>query len=122
MLNNTQIKDKVSTKEMLDKFELLSVNQLAAQIKLLEAWKSVHIPGYAIVLEPYSKERPNNTHDLRNQTKRVFNDSAKLKIAAQSFSVDAAKLWNQAPEEVTKAASIQIAKRAIRILVKTFPI
>ena len=35
-LNQTRIADKVSIKKMLEKFELLSVNQLAAEIKLIE--------------------------------------------------------------------------------------
>ena len=51
-LNNSKIKDRISTKSMLDKFDLLSVNQLAAQIKLIEAWKSVYLEGYTIVMEP----------------------------------------------------------------------
>ena len=55
---------------MLEKFELLSVNQLAAQIKLTEAWKSVFLKGYAIVLDLYNKERPSNTHELRIQNHR----------------------------------------------------
>ena len=66
-LNNTKIKDKISTRSLLEKFDLLSVNQLAAQIKLLEAWKSVHVEGYAIVLDPYRKDRPLSTHQLRPQ-------------------------------------------------------
>ena len=107
---------------MLEKFDLLSVNQLAAQIKLLEVWKAVHIPGYAVAMDPYNQERPHNTHHLRNQTNRIFNDSTKLKIAEQSFNIDAAKLWNNAPEETRTAATIEIAKRAIKIIVKTFPI
>ena len=82
----------------------------------------VYIPGYAIVLEPYNKDRPTNKHDLRNQSNRVFNDSSKLKIAAQSFNIEAAKLWNRAPEEITKAPTIFTAKKAINILVKSFPI
>ena len=121
-LNKTQVKDKVSIKEMLDKFNLLSVNQLAAQIKLLEVWKAVNILGYAIVRDPYSKDRPNNTHDLRTQSNRVFNDSSKLKIAEQSFSIDAAKLWNRAPETITKASTLHISKRSILNLVRTFPV
>ena len=35
-LNNSRIKDRISVKSMLDKFGLLSVNQLAAKIKLVE--------------------------------------------------------------------------------------
>jgi hypothetical protein len=37
--NGTRIKDKVSTKSMLEKYDLLSVNQLAATIKLTEVWE-----------------------------------------------------------------------------------
>ena len=107
---------------MLNKFELLSVNQLAAQIKLTEAWKSVHLEGYAIVLEPYNKNRPLNNHELRIQSNRVFNDSAKSKMASHSFNVDAAKLWNLAPTSVTNATTLIIAKRAINLLVKSFPV
>ena len=94
----------------------------AAQIKLLEVWKAVNVPGYAIVLEPYNQTRPSNTHDLRTQANRIFNDSAKLKIAEQSFSIDAGKVWNRAPESVTKAPTLYMAKRAIRTLVKSFPV
>ena len=74
------------------------------------------------IVDPYNQERPHNTHHLRNQTNRIFNDSTKLKIAEQSFNIDAAKLWNNAPEETRTAATIEIAKRAIKIIVKTFPI
>ena len=33
---------------MLKKFKMLSVNQINAQIKLCEMWKSVHIVNYPI--------------------------------------------------------------------------
>ena len=122
VLNNSKTKDRIPTSTLLKKFDLLSVNQLAGQIKLIETWKAVHIEGYAIELDPYNKDRPNNTHELRTQTNRVFNDSAKLKIASQSFNIDAAKLWNRAPKSVTEAASLQVAKTAIRTLVLSFPI
>ena len=42
-LNGSKIKDRVSISSMLTKFKLISVNQLAAQIKLTEVWKSVNI-------------------------------------------------------------------------------
>ena len=38
MLNRSRIKDRVSNKVTLGKFELMLVNQVAAQIKLTEAW------------------------------------------------------------------------------------
>ena len=41
-LNNSKIKDKVSNKSMLKKHNMLSVNQLNAQIKLTEIWKAMN--------------------------------------------------------------------------------
>ena len=38
-MDGTRISDKRSIKKMLDKFNMLSVNQIAAQIKLTEMWK-----------------------------------------------------------------------------------
>ena len=110
-LNNSRVKDKISTSSLLEKFDILSVNQLAAQIKFLEVWKSVHVEGYSIELEPYNKERTLNNHELRAQKNRVFNDSARLKIASQSFSIDAARLWNLGPASITEATTINMAKR-----------
>ena len=43
---NKSKSDKISTKSLLTKFNLLSVNQLAAQIKLQETWKSINIQKY----------------------------------------------------------------------------
>ena len=42
---------------MLKKYNLPSVNQLAAQIKLVEAWKSQNIEQYPIKLEPNNPNR-----------------------------------------------------------------
>ena len=38
---------------MLDKFKLLSVNQLSAEIKLTEVWKSINVDKCQLELEPY---------------------------------------------------------------------
>ena len=51
MLNASSNKDHISTKSLLEKFNLPSVNQLAAEIKLTEAWKIMKVPDYPITLE-----------------------------------------------------------------------
>ena len=56
-INRTKIKDRVSVKHMLEKFNLLSVNQMAAKIKLLEVWKMVNTEGSPLQLEPYNTTR-----------------------------------------------------------------
>ena len=45
-----------------------------------------------------------------------------MKIAENSFTIDAAKLWNHAPISVTNAVTIFAAKAAIRKHVKLFPV
>ena len=42
LLNSTRISDKINTKSMLEKHNMLSVNQINAQIKLTEMWKATN--------------------------------------------------------------------------------
>ena len=81
---------------------------------------------YAISLAPYNQPRRAQDldagHDLRARSNRIFDDSARLKISKQSFSVDAARLWNQAPDTVKMALTLGIAKSAIGLYVKSLPV
>ena len=121
-INNTRIKDKISTRSLLEKFGLLSVNQLAAKIKLVEVWKSIHQEGNPIGLEPYNLNLSSQNLSLRTQANRVFNDSCRLKKSESSFNIDAARLWNAAPKEITQAICLNSAKRKIDSFCKNLPI
>ena len=121
-LNQTRVADKVSTKSMLDKFELLSVNQLAAEIKLLEVWKSVNVEGCPIKLEPYNQQSSQNSHQLRHKPNRTFCDIARLQVSGSSFNIDAARAWNNAPQDVQCAPTLSAAKRAIKTFCRSLPI
>ena len=107
---------------MLKKFNLLSVNQLSAQIKLQEVWKAVHIEKYGVSLDPYSAHQDVSGRVLRPQPNRIFNDTTRLVLAEHSFHVDAAKLWNTAPINVTNASRLRMAKKAILEHVLNMPI
>ena len=124
LINNSRIKEKISSASILDKFNLLSVNQLAAQIKLIEVWKSLYVEGYPIRLEPYNGQsnRSEPGPSLRERPNRVFNDSTRLQMAKSSFNSDAARIWNAAPGEIRSAKSIAEAKMFIRRFVKTLPV
>ena len=50
-INKSKISDKISIRTMLEKFDLVSVNQLAIQIKLIEVWKSINVPDHPLKLE-----------------------------------------------------------------------
>ena len=105
LINNTRIKDRITTESILKKFKLLSVNQLAAQIKLIEVWKSINREGYPIQLDPYNCHLSQSGIELRPKLNRVFNDTTKLRLAESSFNRDAARIWNAAPADVTSACT-----------------
>ena len=42
LLDNSTLKDRKSANEMIKATKMLSVNQIAAQVKLNEAWKAVN--------------------------------------------------------------------------------
>ena len=120
-LNRSRISDKISVTSMLEKFGLLSVNQLAVQIKLIEVWKSVNMPGHPLRLEAYNAHNSDLKQALRARPNRVYNDSAKYCISKSSFHIDAARIWNQAPASVTTAKSIVELKRKSSLYVRSLP-
>ena len=121
-INGSRTSDLISTEALLKKFGLLSVNQLAAQIKLIEVWKSINLEGYPLTLDPYTNPDRMVTIELRPQTTRTFDDSSKLKISSQSFCIDAARLWNVAPTTIKTATTLTAAKTSILNFVKSLPI
>ena len=76
-LNGTKIKDKVSTVSLLTKFAMLSVNQLNAQIKLLEMWKVVYVDDYPLIIK--QQKIPETGMSTRASQKGRLN---KLKICS----------------------------------------
>ena len=107
---------------MLEKYQLLSVNQLAAEIKLVEVWKAINVEGCPTKLDPYVAERRKTNFELRPKTNRIFNDTARLQVSKSSFNIDAARTWNNAPKEVQNAITLSIARREIRTFCKSLPI
>jgi hypothetical protein len=122
LLNGSKIKDKISTKSMLEKFRFLSVNQLSAKIKLLEVWKTINKPDYPLSLEKYNRTGNVQSHDLRIQPNRVFDDNCRLQKSESSFHKDASRLWNASPTDIRKATSQDIAKKAIDGYCRTLPV
>ena len=84
--------------------------------------KVVNVTDYPINLEPYHPTHGESGHLLRARTNRIFNDSSRLRVARHSFNIDAAKLWNSAPTEITAAPSPYAAKKVIIKYCKSLPI
>ncbi len=66
ILDRTLVLDRKSTKTLLDNQVMLSVNQIAAQIKLTEMWKASNDPQYPIKMK--TRERQENAIETRSVT------------------------------------------------------
>ena len=114
--------DRTSTNVLLEKTGFLSVNQLAASIKLVEVWKSINVESYPVHLEPNITAGGENEPILRPSTSRLWNQDARSTAAKKSFSRNAAKFWNNAPLYIKNAKSIYSVKKEIKKFCKTLPI
>ena len=114
MLDRASLKDHITTASLLTKYNIPSVNQLAAEIKLTEAWKSTHLSTYPIQMEVFNPNRVNSDRTVRPGTTKLWNDEANTTSAKISFSRDMAKLWNNAPLNITNAPCLSGAKREIK--------
>ena len=118
-LNGTKIKDKVSISSMLDKFSMLSVNQLNAGIKLLEMWKALKVDNYPLKIKSqyHNEEGINTRADMAGRPIEIGKS-----VLTQKTSVsDAIHLWNKAPINFAECSSIHQVKRAIKSYVKSLP-
>ncbi len=66
ILDGALVSDRKSTKTLLDNQNMLSVNQIAAQIKLKEMWKASNDPQYPIKMK--TRERQENAMETRSVT------------------------------------------------------
>ena len=113
LLSGTKLSDRVSSKSILEKYGLKSVNQLAASIKLTEVWKSINKDRFPLRLDPYKTASKENTHELRQNDYKVFKENCRLHKSEASFHVDAVRIWNAAPISIKNAISLNIAKKTL---------
>ena len=80
---------------------------MSGQIKLTRSWKSVHVPDYPLKLLPNERSGGNSDIVTRSANNSHFKDWSKTKVAESSFTIDATKLWNIAPDTIKNAVSLQ---------------
>ena len=114
MLDRVSLREHVTSLSLLKKYNLPSVNQLAAQIKLTECWKIDNIKHYPLKLENNNPNKVESDRVIRPSSVKKWKDEAKTAAAKLSFSRDAAKLWNSAPEAIKRASTLNIAKIEIK--------
>ena len=96
ILDGTLELDRKSTKTLLDNQNMLSVNQ-----KLTKMWKASNDPKYPIKMK--TKERQENAVETRSLTQGDLTEVGRSTKAKKSFTCDAAKVWNKAPEKIRAA-------------------
>lgn len=120
VLENVTILDRIPTATLLNKQKMLSVNQIAAQIKLTELWKACNIPKFPIKITRQST--PPESRQTRGVTKGRLLEPGTSNLSVNSFIGDATRLWNRAPETVTNSETLYKAKIEIKKFVQSLPI
>ena len=119
-LAGCKISDKVPIKSLLDKFNTISVNQLNAQIKLLEIWKSLNIVGYPLVIR--QQEIVENVATTRAAASGRPCAIGRSLLTQSTCVSDGVKVWNLAPTLIKECTSLYKAKKLIKQYVRTLPI
>ena len=119
-LNGSKLKDMISTSSLLEKFGMLSVNQLNAQIKLVEIWKALKVDDYPLKIERQAIQS-NGVSTLADSRGKPIGVGKSL-LTQKSCISDAIHLWNMAPVSVTSSYSLYQAKKEIRKYVKQLPV
>ncbi len=120
ILDGALVSDRKSTKALLDNQKMLAVNQIAAQIKLTEMWKASNDPQYPIKMK--TRERQENAITTRSLTQGDLTEVGRSTKARKSFTCDATKVWNSAPDKIRTSKTLTTAKKAIREHCKSLPI
>ena len=100
---------------MLQELGWLSINQLAVETRLVEAWKTAHVEGYC--LKDTLNPRPRGSYNTRNNQVTNFHHSEDGRFT--SFANKTAKIWNKAPKDIKEAITLSQAKIRIRDFVNS---
>ena len=119
-LNGSKIKDKISTASLLQKFKVLSVNQINAQIKLQQVWKAIHEDNYPLKLIQQSPPLTGATTRAAVKEKPV--EIGISNLVQNTSTSDAVRIWNRAPKSITEAKTLLQAKVAIKEFIKSLPV
>ena len=119
-IHGSTLLDKINTRTIFNETKLLSVNQIMAQIKLAEVWKSLNLADYPIQWK--CRTEVMKKAGLKTSNKPDLISSGKTNMQDSTFINDAARLWNVAPAAIKNCKTLFAAKKQIKIFVRTLPI
>ena len=120
VLCGVRIADKISTKSLLKNLHMLSINQVNAQSKLMEIWKSVNVELHPLQVSPVEKD--DGAAVTRSSKKRLLKELGSSNISSKTFINDATHIWNKAPISIRECNSLFTVKKEIRQFIITLPI
>ena len=113
LLNNSRISDKISTATLLTKFNMLSVNQINAQIKLSEMWKAVNNEDHPFNLEKLSSGP--DIRAMRSITNEMLPTKSFSELSKNTFINDGICAWSHAPITIKNCKTCFCKKRNQKI-------
>ena len=119
-MNGSRLLDKISTKTLLSNVNMLSVNQLNAQIKITEVWKALNDTNRPLKVEKVVQGKSNClTRAVATGNLKEF---GKTSLVQSTFLSDASKVWNKCPNSIKECDTVWKAKKSIRTFVQSLPI
>ena len=88
---------------------MLSVNQLNAQVKMLEMWKATHFENYPLKIE--TKSFNPEQAITRSTTSNLLKENGFSQVSMKTFKNDAIRVWNRTPLHIKECVSIYAAKK-----------
>ena len=110
----------VSTSSLLQKFGMLSANQMNVQLKLVEVWKAMNVQDYPLKITLQTIPETGTT--TRASLKGRPIEMGRTNLLKSMSTSDAIRIWNLAPASINESASIDQVKNAIKSYVRTLPI
>ena len=117
ILCGTVKQDRVSVKRMLEQLGWLSINQVAAEIRLTEVWKALNLNNGLTDL--FEKVQGSTRAATPNRIQLKGQNS---KLKENSFLYPSVKLWNMAPLTIVMTKTESNARKAIRSFAKSLPL
>ena len=114
---NKKYTDQTSAEALLNEAGFKSINQINAEIKLNEVWKSCNLENYSVKF--LKQVNGMNTRGVSNGNLVEF---GKTSSTISSFHGDGSRLWNMCPKEIKESININQAKININKFVKTLPV
>ena len=95
LINGSRISDKISTASLLAKFNILSVNQMNAQIKLSEMWKAINDEDHSFKIS--KRVNDPESRAMRSVSNEVLTVLSFSDVSRQTFINDGIKAWKMLP-------------------------